>query len=94
MKNPKIVRIDDSLALDHIARCEVYQAIDDYEVWSRILRKDPCDPDARYMLDDCEEFIMNDPRAKRCIRDPEKLLRQLDRIAEQEYKKWVKKCSQ
>ena len=93
MKDFKRVRIDDPEALDYIARCEVYQAIDDYEVWRRILLKDPYDEDAYEMMTDCEEFIMNDPRVKRCIKDPGIFLWKIDRMVEKEYKRWLKKCS-
>lgn len=90
-KNFKIVRIDDPEALEHIARCEVYQAISDYEVWSRILMKDPLDEDAYDMMMDCEEFIMTDPRAQRCITDPGKLLDRIDRMVEKDIRRWMKK---
>lgn len=89
-KKFKMVKINDPDALDHIARCEVYQAISDYEIWSRILKKDPSDLDAYYMKEDCEEFLLTDPRVKRCIEDPVWLLCKIDGLVEREYKKWVK----
>lgn len=91
MKELKIVRIDDSEALAHIARCEVYQAISDYEIWSRILMKDPFDEEAYDMMMDCEEFIMTDPRAQHCIKDPGKLLEKIDRMVEKDIRRWMKK---
>lgn len=90
-KNFRIVKIDDPEALDHIARCEVYQAISDYEVWSRIFLKDPFDEDAYDMMMDCEEFIMTDPKAQRCIKDPEKLLDRIDKQVVKDIKRWMKK---
>ena len=36
MKTLKIVKIDDPEALDYIGRCEIYQAISDYEIWRRM----------------------------------------------------------
>ena len=94
MKGLKIVKIDDPEALDHIARCEVYQAISDYEVWSRILLKDPTDEDAGEMVDDCEEFILTDPRVERCIKDPVRFLHKLDMKVMRDIKKWRKECRQ
>ena len=94
MKTMKKVRIDDPEVLDHIARCEVYQAISDYEVWSRILMKDPSDEEAYFMKMDCEEFILTDPRVKRCIEDPVELLWDIDRKVEKDIRKWLKKCRQ
>lgn len=93
MKGLKIVKIDDPEALDHIARCEVYQAISDYEVWSRILLKDPTDEDAGEMVDDCEEFILTDPRVERCIKDPVSFLHKLDMKVMRDIRKWRKSCS-
>ena len=61
MKTLKKVKVDDPEALDHIARCEIYQAISDYEIWRRILLKDPEDREAYQMMEDCEEFILTDP---------------------------------
>ena len=90
-KSFKIVRIDDPEALDHIARCEVYQAISDYVIWSRILMKDPFDEDAYDMMMDCEEFIMTDPKAQRCIKDSGKLLERIDRMVEKDIRRWKKK---
>lgn len=92
-KNFKMIKISDPEALDHIARCEVYQAISDYEIWSRIQRKDPSDQDAFYMKEDCEQFLLTDPKVRRCIDDPAWFLWKIDRLVEREYKKWVKKCS-
>ncbi len=93
MKGLKIVKIDDPEALAHIARCEVYQAISDYEVWSRILLKDPTDEDAGEMVDDCEEFILTDPRVERCIKDPVSFLHKLDMKVMKDIRKWRKSCS-
>lgn len=93
MKGLKIVKIDDPEALAHIARCEVYQAISDYEVWSRILLKDPTDEDAGEMVDDCEEFILTDPRVERCIKDPVSFLHKLDMKVMRDIRKWRKSCS-
>ena len=93
MKGLKIVKIDDPEALAHIARCEVYQAISDYEVWSRILLKDPTDEDAGEMVDDCEEFILTDPRVERCIKDPISFLHKLDMKVMRDIRKWRKSCS-
>ena len=94
MKKMKIVKIDEPEALDHIARCEVYQAISDYEVWRRILLKDPTDSEAYEMMEDCEEFILTDPRVERCIKDPVEFLEMIDVRVEKDIKKWRKKCKQ
>lgn len=94
MKELKIVKIDDPEALDHIARCEVYQAISDYEIWSRILYKDPTDRDACVMMEDCKDFILTDPRVERCIKDPVEFLFMLDMKVMRDIKKWRKTCSQ
>ena len=94
MKKMKIVKIDEPEALDHIARCEVYQAISDYEVWRRILMKDPTDREAYEMMEDCENFILTDPRAERCIKDPVEFLDMIDVRIEKDIKKWRKKCKQ
>lgn len=90
-KEFRIIKIDDPDALDHIARCEVYQAISDYEVWSRIFLKDPSDEDAYEMMMDCEEFIMTDPRVERCIKDPAGLLWKIDRMVEKDIRRWMRK---
>ena len=94
MKTMKIVKIDDPMALDHIARCEVYQAISDYEIWRRILLKDPEDYEAYQMMEDCKNFILTDPRVERCIKDPVEFLRELDLKVDRDIKKWRKKCKQ
>lgn len=93
MKGLKIVKIDDPEALDHIARCEVYQAISDYEVWSRILLKDPTDEDACAMMEDCKDFILTDPRVERCIKNPDEFLFMLDMKVMRDIRKWRKSCS-
>lgn len=90
MKRVNIVKIDDAEALDHIARCEVYQAISDYEIWSRIYMKDPSDEDAYEMMMDCEEFILTDPRVEFCISDPVEFLWETDRRVERDIRKWKK----
>ena len=90
-KNFKIVKIDDSEALEHISRCEVYQAISDYEIWYRIFLKNPFDTDAYNMMMDCEEFIVTDPRAQRCIKDPDKFLDRIDKNVYKEIKRWMRK---
>ena len=86
MKKMKIVKIDDPKALDHIARCEVYQAISDYEVWRRILLKDPTDREAYEMMEDCEDFILTDTRVERCIKDPVEFLDMIDVRVEKDIK--------
>ena len=93
MKELKIVRIDDSEALDHIARCEVYQAISDYEIWSRIFLKDPSDPEAYEMMKDCEDFLMTDPRVERCIKDRGSFLYKMDRMVKRDIRRWKKQCT-
>ncbi len=94
MKTLKIVKIDDPEALDYIGRCEIYQAISDYEIWRRILLKDPEDWEAYQMMEDCEEFILTDPRVERCIKDPVDFLDMIDAKVEKDIKKWRKKCKQ
>ena len=86
MKKMKIVKIDYPEALDHIARCEIYQAISDYEVWRRILLKDPTDIEAYEMMEDCEEFILTDTRVERCIKDPVEFLDMIDVRVEKDIK--------
>lgn len=94
MKKITKVRINNPDALDHISKCEVYQAISDYEIWSRIFMKDPSDEEAYEMMMECEEFIMTDPRVERCIKDPGKFLERIDRMVEKDIRKWMKKkCS-
>ena len=93
MKTLKIVKIDDPEALEHIARCEVYQAISDYEIWRRIMLKDPSDTEAYQMMEDCEEFILTDPRVERCIKDPVSFLHKLDMKVMRDIRKWRKSCS-
>ncbi len=93
MKRIKTVKIDDTQAMEHVARCEVYQAISDYEIWSRILMKDPSDEEAYNMKMDCEEFILTDPRVERCIEDPVELLWDIDRKVEKEIRRWMKNAA-
>lgn len=93
MKTLTIVKIDDPEALDHIARCEVYQAISDYEIWRRILMKDPSDTEAYMMMEDCKDFILTDPRVERCIKDPAGFLWKIDKKVDKDIKKWRKKCN-
>ena len=90
-KNFKIVKIDDPEALEYLSRCEVYQAISDYEIWHRIFLKNPFDTDAYNMMMDCEEFIVTDPRAQRCIKDPDKFLDRIDKNVYKEIKRWMRK---
>ena len=92
MKELKIVRIVASEALAHIARCEVYQAISDYVIWSRIFLKDPSDQEAYEMMKDCEDFLMTDPRVERCIKDPGSFLYKLDRMVKRDIRRWMKQC--
>ncbi len=94
MKTLKIVKVDDPEALDYIARCEIYQAISDYEIWRRIFLKDPDDREAYQMMEDCEEFILTDPRVERCIKDPIEFLDMIDVKVEKDIKKWRKTCRQ
>lgn len=91
MKELRIIRIDDPEALDHIARCEVYQAISDYEIWSRIFMKDPSDTEAYEMMKDCEEFLLTDPRAERCIKDPGSFLYKMDQVVKRDIRRWMRK---
>ncbi len=82
-----IVRINDPEALDHLARCEVYQAISDYELCCRMLRKNPIDSDACIMMEDCEEFILRDRKVRCCIKDPVEFLNKLDEMIESDYRR-------
>ena len=90
MKELKTAKITDPKAYEHIARCEVYQAISDYEIWSRIYMKDPSDEEAFEMMMDCEEFILTDPRVELCISDPVEFLWETDRRVERDIRKWKK----
>ena len=46
------------------------------------------------MMEDCEEFILTDPRVERCIKDPVDFLDMIDAKVEKDIKKWRKKCKQ
>lgn len=92
MKELKIVRIDDPEALDHISRCEVYQAISDYEICSRIFLKNPLDLEAYEMMKDCEDFLMTDSRVERCIKDPGSFLYKMDQMVKRDIRRWMKQC--
>ena len=87
------IKIDDPEVLDHITRCEVYQAISDYEIWRRIAMKDPSDTEAYEMMMDCEEFILTDPRVECCIEDPFELLWDIDMRVERDIRRWKTESS-
>ncbi len=42
----------------------IVEAIDDYVIWYRIFLKDPTDEDAIAMMEDCEEFLIRDPKVR------------------------------
>ena len=63
----------------------IVEAIDDYVIWYRIFLKDPTDEDAIAMMEDCEEFLIRDPKVRYYIRDPEKFLYELDKDIEEEF---------
>ncbi len=88
----RMVKINDQEALAHIARCEVYQAISDYEIWKRLTFKDPTDAEAAMMAEDCKEFLYSDPRVSRCIKEPEKLIWHIDRKVMRDLKNQKGRC--
>lgn len=63
----------------------IVEAIDDYVIWYRIYLKDPMDEDALEMMEDCEEYLITDPKVRYYISDPVKFLYELDQDIEEEF---------
>ena len=78
-------RFDNTKGLNSPAGQELLLTLDDYEIWYRILLKDPDDREARLMLEDCENYILDEPSVKHFIEDPGEYLFELDEIIEAEF---------
>jgi len=72
-------------AADTVIDKSVLDAISDYEIWYRIYLKDPTDKEALEMMEDCEEFLIMDPKVRYYIKDPEQFLYELDQKIEEKY---------
>ena len=64
---------------------DIVDAISDYEIWYRIYLKDPTDKEALEMMEDCEDFLITDPKVRYYINDPVKFLYELDQEIEENY---------
>ena len=73
--------------IDSPAGKELLLTLDDYEIWYRIVKKHPEDRDAQRMLEDCENYILDNPSVRHFIEEPGEFLIILDEILDDEFER-------